>query len=82
MNPAAIRKPEIIKQLSRAPENGLDKIRMCIESVLTGSTLTGQRSHSLKGIWKGKGFDKLEDLEGELREARKELGDSILKGKP
>ena len=82
MNTAAIKKTEIIKQLSRASEKDLDRIRMCIQSVLAESTATTQRSHSLKGIWKSKGFDRSEDLEEEVKQARKELGDSILKREP
>jgi len=82
MNTAAIKKTEIIKQLSRASERDLDRIRICIDSVLTGSGPTDQRSHSLKGIWKGKGFDQLEDLEKEVKQVRRKLGDSILKREP
>lgn len=68
MNTAAIKKTEIIKKLSRASEKDLDRIRKCIESVLTESTITGQKSRSLKGIWKEKGFDKLKDLEIEIKD--------------
>lgn len=82
MNTAAIKKTELIKQLSRVAEKDLDKIRRYIESVLTESTATTQRRHSLKGIWKDKGFDRLGDLEKEIRQARKELSDSILKREP
>jgi hypothetical protein len=79
MNTAAVKKTEIIKQLSRASEKDLDRIGMCIESVLAASTSTAQKSHSLKGIWKGKGFDRLEDLEEQIKQAKRELGESILK---
>ena len=79
MNTAAIKKTEIIKQLSRVSERELDKIRMCIESVLMESSKVNQRRHSLKGIWKDKGFDRLTDLEEEIEQIRKELDESILK---
>jgi hypothetical protein len=37
-----------------------------------------QSNSSLKGIWKDKGFEKIIDLDAELKEARQELGSSIL----
>ena len=82
MNTAAIRKTEIIKKLSRVSEKDLDRIKICIESVLAEYAAITQTEHSLKGIWKDKGFDRLEDLEREIRQTRKELGDSILKKEP
>ena len=82
MNTAAMKKTEIIKQLSRASEKDLERIRICIDSVLGGSSPTAQSSHSLKGIWKGKGFDQIGNLEEEVEQVRRELGDSILKREP
>ena len=82
MNTAAIKKTDIIKQLYRVSEKDLDKIRMCIESVLTESGRVSQQRHSLKGIWKGKGFDRMTDLEEEVKQTRRELGKSILKREP
>ncbi len=38
-----------------------------------------QKSISLKGIWKNKGFEKIKDLEKELKVVRKKLNDAILK---
>jgi hypothetical protein len=35
----------------------------------------------LKGIWKDKGFEKIIDLDTELKEARQQLGNSILERK-
>jgi len=78
MNTAAIKKSEIIKQLARVSEKELDRIKMCIESVIMESSIVNQRGHSLKGIWKDKGFERLTDLEEEIKQARKELSESIL----
>jgi hypothetical protein len=33
---------------------------------------------TLAGIWKNKGFEKIKDLDGEIRNLRKELGNQIL----
>jgi len=82
MNTAAIKKTEIIRQLARVSEKELDKIKMCIESVIMESSRLNQPRHTLKGIWKDKGFDRLNDLEEEIRQARKELGESILRKEP
>lgn len=82
MNTAAIKKTEIIKQLSRISEKDLDKIKICIETVLSEQSGTIQKTHSLKGIWKDKGFSRLEDLKHEIKQTRKELSDSILKKEP
>ena len=33
---------------------------------------------NLRGIWEGKGFEKIKDIETELAEVRKELSNTIL----
>lgn len=67
-----------MRELSLIPDNKLDSIRMYINAVLTESKPLTQSNRSLKGIWSNKGFEKIVDLEGELKEARKQLSEAIL----
>ena len=78
MNLSAIKKTEIIRELSFIPDESLDRIMTYIESVINELNLPAKNSRSLKGIWKDKGFEKIADLETEIKEARKILGNSIL----
>ncbi len=78
MNLSAIKKTEIIRELSFIPDEGIDRIRVYIESVLNDLNLPARNNRSLKGIWKDRGFEKIADLENEIKEARKYLGNSIL----
>ncbi len=79
MNAAAVKKMEIVRELSLIPESKLDSIRMYINSILRESKPITKSNRSLQGIWSDKGFEKITDLEAEVREARKQLSDSILK---
>jgi len=38
-----------------------------------------KKTNNLKGIWKNKGFEKIDNLEKELKEIRKEITEAILK---
>ncbi len=70
MNTTAIKTSAIIKELSRIPDAGLDKIKMLLDSILVDAKTPPPNSQSLKGIWKDAGFEKIYDLEGELSKAR------------
>ena len=78
MNTTAIKKIEIVNALSRVPASSLDKIKAYIETFVAAPDKPTQRNPSLKGIWKNKGFEKINDLDTELKEARQQLGSSIL----
>jgi hypothetical protein len=62
MNAAAIKKTEIVRELSLLPDHELDRIRMYIESILPASKRPAKNNRSLKGIWSNKGFEKLMGL--------------------
>ena len=62
MNSAAIKKTEIVRELSFLPDNKLDSVRMYIEAILTESERSTKSKRSLKGIWHDKGFEKLMGL--------------------
>jgi hypothetical protein len=78
MNTTAIKKIEIVNALSRVPVSSLDKIKAYIDTFVAAPDKPTQSNFSLKGIWKDKGFEKVHDLDAELKEARQQLGNSIL----
>ncbi|HLF88830.1 MAG TPA: hypothetical protein VI451_07810 [Anaerolineales bacterium] len=79
MNTPAIKKTEIIRDLARIPDNKLDSVRKYIDSILAESKQRTRKNQSLKGIWKDAGFEKIADLEEEIKNTKKQLSDSILK---
>lgn len=80
MNVAAIKKTEIVRELSLIPDNKLDSVRMYIHSILNEAKQLTKSNRSLKGIWSNnKGFESIADLENEIKQARKQLSDTILK---
>jgi len=82
MNSSAMKRIEIAKDLSFIPDNQIDHVKTFIEFLLfrTGKT-SKKNTRSLQGIWKDKGFEKIVDLESEIKTIRKELNDSILNKK-
>lgn len=78
MNTTAMKKIEIVNALSRVPGSSLEKIKAYIDTFVTESGRTESCRCSLKGIWKDKGFEKIVDLETELKDIRQQLGNSIL----
>jgi hypothetical protein len=78
MNSAAIKKAEIVRELSLIPANKLESVRMYIDAILSESKPFTKDNRSLKGIWSNKGFEEIADLEGELKDARKQLSGAIL----
>ena len=81
MNLSAIRKMEISSLLSLIPDDKLNQVEKYVNSILSKSKIISNNNRSLKGIWKNKGFDKIIDLDAEIKEVRKQLGDSILNRK-
>ncbi len=81
MNISAIKKMEIVNSLALVPDDGLDKIKTLVDGLLSESGQPKAANRSLKGIWKDKGFEKIIDLETEIAEVRRQLGEAILKKK-
>ena len=81
MNTTAIKKIEIVNALSRVPISSLDKIKQYIDTFVAEPKASTHCKSSLKGIWKDKGFEKIIDLDADLKEARRQLGNSILERK-
>lgn len=78
MSSEQIQKMKIKKNLSRMPANKLQDIEDFTEFVLKKSKLDHLKPVKLKGIWKNKGFEKIFDLEKEIKTIRQELGSKIL----
>lgn len=69
---------EIKKDLALLPEDKLDEVKDFISLVLAKNKEKKKILVQMKGIWKGKGFEKL-NIDNELKAARKEMAESILK---
>ncbi|MCI5146801.1 MAG: hypothetical protein D3923_15070 [Candidatus Electrothrix sp. AR3] len=67
MNTTAMKKIEIVNALSRVPGSSLDKIKAYIDTFVAEPNKSTQPESSLKGICKDKGFERITDLDAELR---------------
>lgn len=63
MNKVAANKIDILRKLSLVPENRLETVKDYLDVLLADVEKTAIGEKSLKGIWKGSGFEKLVDLE-------------------
>ena len=82
MNSTAIKRIEIVNRLSFIPDNQIDYIKTFLEFILFRMGNTAKKNtRSLQGIWKNKGFEKIIDLESEIKAIRQELSESILNKK-
>ncbi|RKZ44365.1 MAG: hypothetical protein DRR16_24530 [Candidatus Parabeggiatoa sp. nov. 3] len=82
MNSSAIKRMEIVNELSFIPDNQIDSIKTFIEFLLFRNGNTAKKNtRSLQDIWKNKGFEKIVDLESEIKAIRKQLSDSIINKK-
>ncbi|ODS36752.1 MAG: hypothetical protein A7315_13960 [Candidatus Altiarchaeales archaeon WOR_SM1_79] len=69
---------KIKQKLHKVPENKLAEIDDFIDFMLMKSEVSGKTT-KFEGIWEGLGFEKIKDLESEIRKIRKSSTDSILK---
>ena len=76
MNMSAIELAEIKQDLARVPENKLPEVHEFVRRLIPSSRRNVQ---PLEGIWEGIGFEKIDDLEQELRKLRRESSEQILK---
>ena len=79
MKKASIKKTEIQNVINQLPENKLDEIKEYVDYILYKLNIKSQKPKSLKGIWKNKGFEKIKNLEEELKNLRSSLSESVLK---
>jgi hypothetical protein len=72
---------EIKRKLSRLPGSKLDEVNDFVGFLLSRHKRNGKRNIQMKGIWAGKGFEKV-DVQKEVKSLRKDVSKSILrKGK-
>ena len=79
MNSEAVEKIKLHKMLDKLSEDRLESVRNYVNSLIEKDTTPTERT-SLKGIWKGSGWENI-DFEKELKQARKEMSESILSKK-
>ena len=81
-NENVLRRIEIVRQLSQVPAERLNEIESFVKFILFQSNIKTIRKQkepkTLAGIWKNKGFEKIKDLDGEIKSLRKKLGNQIL----
>jgi hypothetical protein len=81
-NENVLKRIEILKQISQVPAERLSEIESFLKFILFQSniktTIKQKEPKTLAGIWKNKGFEKIKDLDSEIRNLRKELDNQIL----
>ncbi len=71
MNPTtAVMKTKIVLDLECLGEDRLDEVRAYVAALVKTTGRRGSARSNLAGIWKGRGFEGISDLEGEIRGAR------------
>jgi hypothetical protein len=79
---SAIKLQKILKGLEEIPADRLVDIENLIKSILSQSPQKKDKEpKTLKGIWANKGFEKIVDLEGEIRKTREEIQNQLLQKK-
>lgn len=79
MHTAAIKKMELINKIAQLPEEKISEVDKYLQQILLQFKFEKPKPINLKGIWKNKGFEKIADLELEIRKIRIELNESTLK---
>lgn len=81
MQTKAFKIEEIYKELTILPDEKLDEVKDFIDFVHSKFQTEKKTVVKLKGIWAGKGFEKIPNLDKELKSAERELARTILKKK-
>jgi hypothetical protein len=81
-NDGVLKKYAIIRELSYLPPERLSEVDTFIKFILSQSKIRinnrKREPKTLAGIWKNKGFEKIANLDEEIRKLRQELGNQIL----
>ncbi len=79
----AIRIQEILRDLGDIPSEKLEQIELYIKAILSENPKKKKTEEpkTLGGIWENKGFEKIVDIENEIKMLRKEIGDQLLNRK-
>lgn len=78
MQNTGIKLAEIKKKLARLPSHKLDEVDDFVGFLLSRLKGEGKKNIRMKGIWAGKGFERV-DIQKEIKSLRKDLSNSILK---
>jgi hypothetical protein len=70
METTAVTIDEIKLKLADVPQEKLTEVYDFIEFILLRSKPKQKKIVKFEGIWKGLGFEKIDDLESEIREIR------------
>ncbi|MBI3600182.1 MAG: DUF2281 domain-containing protein [Nitrospinae bacterium] len=79
MQTDAFKITDIYKELSLLPNDKLNEVRDFIEFVLSRQQTQKRKVVKLRGIWSNKGFEKIGNLEKELKTIQKEFTESFFK---
>jgi len=71
-------KSKIKWNLTRLSPKEVEEVNNLVQSLLEQKK-TERRIVNLEGIWEGIGFEKILDLEGEIKKIRKELAEQLLR---
>jgi len=78
MQNTGVKLAEIKRKLSRLPGSKLDEVNDFVGFLLSRDKREGSKNIHMKGIWAGKGFEKI-DVRKEIKSLRKDISKSILK---
>lgn len=81
MHSKAIKINEIYKALTMLPDEKLNEVKDFIDFIQYKFQTGEKPVVKLKGIWEGKGFEKISDLEGEIKSIKKDIASTVLKKK-
>jgi hypothetical protein len=70
---------QIYKGIYLLPEDKLLEVKDFIEFLCVKSTPHKKNIAKLGGIWQGKGFENLSNLEGDLKDIRMKATESVLR---
>lgn len=75
---ASVMKSKIKWNLTQLSPEEVEEVNNLVQSLLEQKK-TERRIVNLEGIWEGIGFEKILDLEGEIKKIRKELAEQLLR---
>ena len=78
MQNTGVKLAEIKRKLSRLPGSKLDEVNDFVGFLLSRHMREGRKNIHMRGIWAGKGFEKI-DVQKQIKSLRKDFSKSILK---
>jgi ribosomal protein L19 len=75
MQNTGVKLAEIKRKLSRLPGSKLDEVNTFVGFLLSRHKEEGRKNIHMRGIWAGKGFEKI-DVQKEIKSLRKDISKS------